>query len=444
MVTSNNNTHWSYTDALHLLNTTIPFYQQDGKTAYKPDLSKAFKLAEFLSNPHQKFKSIHVGGTNGKGSVSHILASVLQQAGLKTGLYTSPHLLDFRDRIKINGSAISKKEVTFFIKNNAELFKSHQASFFEVTTIMAFDHFARHKVDYAIIEVGLGGRLDTTNIINPEISIITNINLDHTDILGKNITNIAKEKAGIIKKQVPVIIGETHPESALVFKEKANKEEAPLLFADQTIRIKKQTSHFPSGQDIRYELNKENIIDLQTDLNGHYQQKNIATSLATLQQLDPGGKQFLNNMPAMKGFGQVQKNTGLLGRMQLLSTKPYILCDVAHNPDGLKPTMDQLITFNFDHLHMVLGTVQNKPLNEIFSLFPPKAKLYLAPLNLPRTEKLTLLEMSAENSGHQYESFDSIWEAYQAARQAANKSDLVFIGGSNFAVAEILQKIPQI
>ena len=389
-------------------------YQRVGKVAYKANLDNTYLLAKYLQNPEKDFKSIHVAGTNGKGSTSHMLASVLQEAGYKVGLYTSPHLKDFRERIKINGTMISRRSVSSFITKHQDFFEKHQLSFFEMTVGLAFTYFKKQKVDVAIIEVGLGGRLDSTNIITPLLGIITNIGLDHTQFLGETLAEIAAEKAGIIKKEVPVILGEYHPETFPVFEAMADDLHAPLIKA--------------------YELN-ENLP--QTDLQGNYQEHNVRTVVTAIQQLQKQqwaiGIQHLS-----KGLKHVVKNTGLLGRWQLLQEKPKVICDTAHNYEGLVYVMRQLQKEQFQHLHMVLGVVADKHLERILPLFPKSAQYYFCAAKIPRAlEAATLIEKAHEFElqGSHYE---SVWKAYQAALKNATTEDLVFVGGSTFTVAEVL------
>ena len=393
--------------------TQLPMYQKQGKTAFKKDLTNTLLLANHLNNPQHKFKSIHVAGTNGKGSSSHMLASVLQEAGYKVGLYTSPHLKDFRERIKINGVEVSKQFVIGFIKRNKAFFKSNPLSFFEMTVGMAYDYFAKQKVDIAIIEVGLGGRLDSTNIIIPEVSLITNIGYDHTQFLGETLPLIASEKAGIIKSNVPVVISETHNETKPVFEEVANKNNSKIYFADQIIKAK-----------------------YSTDLLGDYQKKNIKGVLKTLKILQQK-KYKISDLNIKNGLLNVVKNTGLKGRWQILQTKPKIICDTAHNKEGLSITMTQLQKEQFNNLHIVFGVVNDKDLSQVFSLLPKKATFYFCKPDVPRGLDQNILRDQFLDEGFVGESYLSVKEAVDKAKSRASDDDVIYIGGSTFVVAEI-------
>ena len=388
-------------------------YQKQGKTAFKKDLTNTLLLANHLNNPQHKFKSIHVAGTNGKGSSSHMLASVLQEAGYKVGLYTSPHLKDFRERIKINGVEVSKQFVIGFIKRNKAFFKSNPLSFFEMTVGMAYDYFAKQKVDIAIIEVGLGGRLDSTNIIIPEVSLITNIGYDHTQFLGETLPLIASEKAGIIKSNVPVVISETHNETKPVFEEVANKNNSKIYFADQIIKVK-----------------------YSTDLLGDYQKKNIKGVLKALNILQQKNYK-ISDLNIKNGLLNVVKNTGLKGRWQILQTKPKIICDTAHNKEGLSITMTQLQKEQFYNLHIVFGVVNDKDLSQIFSLLPKKATFYFCKPDVPRGLDQNILRDQFLGVGFVGESYLSVKEAVDKAISKASDDDVIYIGGSTFVVAEI-------
>ena len=352
----------------------LPMYQQVGSKAYKVDLSNINKLVQHLNFPHHHFKTIHVAGTNGKGSVSHMLASVLQESGYKVGLYTSPHLKDFRERIKINGAMIPEAEVVKFISSNKAFFEAESLSFFEMTVGMAFEFFADEKVDVAVIEVGLGGRLDSTNIITPEVSVITNIGFDHMSILGNTLPLIAAEKGGIIKPEIPVVIGEFQEESFRVFKALAEEKKAPLYLAE--------------------DYSGESFI---SDLKGHYQQKNIRTTSMALEVLKELGWDIAPEA-AKKGFKNVISNTGLRGRWEVLRDKPKVICDTAHNKEGLVYAMKQLQEEKFERLHLVIGVVNDKDLDSVLPIFPKSAAYYFAKPNVPRgLEAEILREKAAEN-----------------------------------------------
>ena len=389
-------------------------YQRMGKAAYKEDLSNTIKLLDYLKNPHHSFKTIHVAGTNGKGSTSHMLASVLHEAGFKVGLYTSPHLKDFRERIKVNGRMIAKPTVSAFVKKNKRFFEANELSFFEMTVGLAFNFFKKETVDIAIIEVGLGGRLDSTNVIAPEVSVITNIGLDHTQFLGNTISKIAREKAGIIKPNIPVVIGETVPQSKLVFDEIAKLNDAPISFAEN------------------YDGSK-----YETDLLGGYQELNKKTVLSTLNVLKKQGWQ-ISEKAIEKGLKNTIQNTGILGRWQVLQNNPKVICDTAHNPDGLKLTLNQLRNEEYSHLHIVLGTVDEKDLDTILSLFPANAIYYYCKPDVPRGLNAKTLENKASSFGLFGEVYLSVKMAYKNALNNATEDDVIFIGGSTFTVAEVL------
>ena len=389
-------------------------YQRIGAAAYKVDVSNTLKLMAHLKEPQSSFKSVHVAGTNGKGSTSHMLASVLQDAGYKVGLYTSPHLKDFRERIKLNGKMMPEQKVVDFVENHRSFFEENQLSFFEMTVGLAFDYFKNEKVDIAIIEVGLGGRLDSTNVINPEVSVITNIGLDHTQFLGTTLAEIASEKAGIIKSKIPVVIGEAKPETTAVFLDKARKEKSPILFVEE-----------------------EDIPEFKTDLLGNYQIKNYKTAYATLGVLKQKGWD-ISNKNLENGFLNVAKNTGLQGRWQLLNKSPKVICDTAHNIEGLSLVLNQLKKEDFDQLHIVLGVVADKNLDAILPLFPKNAIYYFCKPAVIRGLAVAKLQQKARAYELIGASYVTVSEAYKIAMTAAKTKDLIFIGGSTFVVAEIL------
>lgn len=405
----------NYKETIDWMFKQLPMYQNQGKSAYKTDLSNTVTLANHLNNPEQSFKSIHVAGTNGKGSCSHMLSSILQEAGYTVGLYTSPHLKDFRERIKINGQEITKRFVIDFIKRNTSFFKSHQLSFFEMTVGMAFEYFAKNRVDIAIIEVGLGGRLDSTNIITPEVSLITNIGFDHMEFLGNTYEKIAREKAGIIKPNVPVVIGETQHETKNVFTEVALNNNSEIYFADKEI-------------DQKYE----------SDLLGDYQRRNVKSVVKTIEVLSDLGVFDVKTASIKKGLLNVIGNTGLLGRWQVLQESPSIICDTAHNKEGLKYIMDQLKTLSYQNLHIVFGVVNDKDLNTILPLMPKKAFYYFCKPNVPRGMPVESLKHTFDNSGYCGRGFNTVNEALEAAKDASTEKDLIYVGGSTFVVAEVV------
>jgi dihydrofolate synthase/folylpolyglutamate synthase len=392
----------------------LPIYQRIGAAAYKVDLSNTIKLVEYLKNPQNNFKSVHVAGTNGKGSTSHMLASILQEAGYKVGLYTSPHLKDFRERIKLNGKMIPEQKVIDFIENHQSFFIKNQLSFFEMTVGLAFEFFKNEKVDIAIIEVGLGGRLDSTNIITPEVSVITNIGLDHTRFLGETLADIASEKAGVIKSNIPVVIGEYLEETKPVFINKATKEKSPIIFVE-----------------------KEDIPDFKTDLLGNYQVKNCKTANTTINILKQKGW-CVSNKNIEDGFLNVFKNTGLKGRWQILNDNPKVICDTAHNKEGLSIVMEQLSNSFYNQLHIVLGVVEDKNLDAILPLFPKDAIYYFCKPNILRGLSVDELQKQALKYNLRGESYSTVSEAYKNAMSAAKSKDLIYIGGSTFVVAEVL------
>ncbi|MHA6281499.1 bifunctional folylpolyglutamate synthase/dihydrofolate synthase [Salinimicrobium sp. CAU 1759] len=392
----------------------LPMYQQVGSKAYKVDLSNINKLIRRLQDPHHNFKTIHVAGTNGKGSVSHMLASILQEAGYKVGLYTSPHLKDFRERIKINGEMISEAAVIDFIDTNKAFFEQESLSFFEMTVGMAFEYFSEENVDIAVIEVGLGGRLDSTNIISPEVSVITNIGLDHVAILGNTLPEIAAEKGGIIKPNTPVVIGEYQEETFPVFQRLAEAKEAPFHLAEEY-----------KGKSY------------SSDLKGHYQQKNVRTVSMTLEVLKEKGWQLPEEV-VERGFKNVILNTGLRGRWEVLQESPRVICDTAHNKEGLVYAMKQLMEEKAEEIHVVMGVVNDKDLDAVLPLFPKGVKYYFSRPNVPRGLDATELQKKAAENSLFGKVYYSVSEAYEAALLQASKEDVVYVGGSTFTVAEII------
>ncbi len=416
----------------------IPMYQRTGKAAYKIDLEKTYRIDEYFSEPHKSYKTIHVAGTNGKGSVSHTLASILQEAGYKVGLYTSPHMKDFRERIRVNGEMITKNDVTRFITGNKRFFEEIKPSFFEMSVAMAFKYFEEQRVDVAVIEVGMGGRLDSTNIIYPEISIITNIGLDHTAFLGNSLQSIAREKAGIIKKGIPVVIGESQPETKPVFREKAEHVKTSLFFADEDYILEPSVIFDPLKNSIKVFDKKTDqyLYELTTDLLGAYQRKNLATVLKALDLLK--GTFLFKAKDVQKGLSKVKKNTGFLGRWQVLETSPLILCDTAHNAEGVKTNMEQLEKMDYYHIHFVLGFVNDKNLEGVLSLFPKDAHFYFTKANIPRALDENNLKQQAAKAGLNGHAYPTSEEALNAAKKAANPNDMIYVGGSTFVVSEVI------
>ncbi|MDI9257999.1 bifunctional folylpolyglutamate synthase/dihydrofolate synthase [Flavobacterium sedimenticola] len=405
----------NYEETLQWMFNKLPMYQTQGASAYRKDISNTVLLANHLGNPEKKLRCIHVAGTNGKGSTSHLLASVLQEAGYKVGLYTSPHLKDYRERIKINGEPISEAAVCEFIARNQSFFEAHHLSFFEMTVGLALDYFARQKTDINVIEVGMGGRLDSTNIITPLLSVITNIGLDHTQFLGDTLEAIAFEKAGIIKNEVPVVIGEYGPETQPVFKTKAQEAHAEIYFASDLIR-----DVYPSA------------------LLGDYQIHNRKTVQQALTVLTQKNEIQITERHIKNGFLNVISNTGLQGRWQQLGTHPKIIADTAHNAHGLTIVMNQLKKEIFNQLHIVLGVVNDKNLEEILPLFPKDAIYYFCKPNIPRGLDAEILKQNAEKFKLKGQIYNSVSNAYENSKKKAAVNDLIYVGGSTFVVAEIL------
>ncbi len=413
----------NYKETLDYMMSQLPMFHRVGAAAFKKDLTNTIALCEHLGNPHQKFKTIHIGGTNGKGSTSHIIAAVLQAAGYRVGLYTSPHYKDFRERIKVNGAYISKQFIVDFIAKNKVALDTIEPSFFEMTVALAFDYFADCQVDIAVIEVGLGGRLDSTNVITPELSVITNISFDHVAMLGDTLEKIAFEKAGIIKKNVPVIIGETQTESAPVFLEKAKAEGAEITFADKNILIKKQSSSYLSNKKI--------------DLHGKYQTQNLCTALAAIEKLKTIGY-AISEQQIQYALENLQTLVKFMGRWQKLSERPLIIADSGHNEAGVISAVEQLNTLTFNNLYIVTGFVNDKDVSKILSLYPKNATYFFAKANIPRGLEAKVLQTQAADFGLKGRSYSSVKNAFRAAKNKAKEDDLVLILGSIFVVAEVL------
>jgi dihydrofolate synthase/folylpolyglutamate synthase len=433
-----------YKTTLHYLYTRLPMFTRDGASAFKKDLTNTLALCEILDNPQHKFKSVHIAGTNGKGSTSHMLAAILQTAGYKTGLYTSPHLKDFRERIRINGQMISEQTVVDFVAVHQTDFEQIEPSFFEMTVALAFDIFAKEKVDIAIIEVGLGGRLDSTNIITPLLSVITNIGWDHMNMLGDTLQLIAGEKAGIIKPGIPAIVGEYQPEVADVFFNKAKSAGTQIEFASEdweiisknksvdtlTIEIQKQV--LPT-----FAISDDPILHLQLDLPGTYQLKNVKTVLSAVDELREQGFEITNEHIAT-ALKQVKLLTGLHGRWEVLSTNPLTICDTGHNPDGIQEVLKNIAAVTYKKLHFVIGMVNDKDITKVLAMLPVNATYYFCKPDIPRGLEAESIKQQAAALNLHGDAYSSVKEALNAAQTAAGANDLVFVGGSTFVVAEVV------
>lgn len=427
----------NYQETLAFLYAQLPMFHRVGAQAYKPTLANTLALCEALGNPHLTFKSIHIAGTNGKGSSSHYLASIMQSSGYKTGLYTSPHLKDFRERIKIDGEMISENKVVDFVEKNKRTIEKIQPSFFELCVAMAFKHFADEKVDIAVVEVGMGGRLDSTNIIQPEISLITNISFDHTQFLGKTLPLIAREKAGIIKHNIPVVISQTQTECKDVFIEIAKERNAPILFADQLYSIQKTSDSTIENATFKVTKNNSEIQLVESSLTGSYQEKNLGGVLASVDKLREKGY-TITDSSLLEGIRIVKKQTGLRGRWECIHTKPFAFADTGHNEDGIKEVLKQIKTMPFENLHWVWGMVNDKDPDSVFALLPNSAIYYFCKPNIPRgldAEECKALAFNYQLIG---DSYQSVLIAYENALQNAKKNDLIIVGGSTFVVAEVL------
>lgn len=423
----------NYKETLDWLFSQLPMYQREGQAAYKANLDNTLALDQYFQHPHKQFRTIHIAGTNGKGSVSHMLASILQEAGYKTGLYTSPHLKDFRERIKVNGEMISEQYVIDFIEKNKEIFTGIKPSFFEMTVAMAFRYFADRQVDIAVIEVGLGGRLDSTNIITPLASVITNISFDHMALLGNTLEKIATEKAGIIKNGIPAIIGSRDPEYDFVFEQKAKTCGAPLQFASDNWITRQE-------ENGAYTLTRQDgwhFDHLVCELKGLYQRKNIPAVLETIPALRRAGLQITDEH-VRKGISQVIGNTGLWGRWQTLSLKPLTICDTGHNIDGITEIVRQLQTYKYGKLHFVIGMVNDKDIDSVLHILPQDAIYYFCKASIPRAMPEQQLAAKAAIAGLKGNCYPTVPEAFTAARQQAKPEDMIYIGGSTFVVAEVI------
>lgn len=407
----------TYKETIEYLFNSTPVFEHVGASAYKPGLQTTEILDAHYGHPHKNFKTIHIAGTNGKGSVSHSLASILQEAGYKVGLYTSPHLIDFRERIRVNGIPVSEEYVIRFVEDfkllNSKRIHPLSPSFFELTTALAFKYFAEEKIDIAVIEVGLGGRLDCTNIITPILSVITNISFDHTQFLGNTLAQIASEKAGIIKHQVPVVIGETTKETRPVFENKAKEMDAPIFFAEA--------------------IDRSECDQYDFELKGSYQKKNLRTILCAMKRLS-----FIHPEHIQKGLTNICKNTGLMGRWQTLSTNPLIICDTGHNVGGWKYLAPQIISVPCDRLHIVFGMVDDKDIRNVLSMLPKNAVYYFTQANNHRAIPAQQVGELAKEYGLSGNTYPTVAQAYEEAKSSASENDFIFIGGSSYIVADLL------
>lgn len=425
----------NYTETLDYLYNTLPMFSRMGSAAFKKDLTNIKLLCDHLGEPQKSFKTIHIGGTNGKGSVSHMLAAILQTAGYKTGLYTSPHLKDFRERIKINGVMISEDYVVNFVDAIKPFSETIQPSFFEITVAMAFDYFRAEKVDVAIIEVGLGGRLDSTNIINPELSVITNIGWDHMNMLGNTLGEIATEKGGIIKESTPVVIGEKHPETKNVFKTIAAQKEAPIYFAEDHFSVE---DYSLQNHSITVTVKKEGqtFATFELDLPGIYQTKNIVTLLQAVTILQEKG--YAITVQHIKtALAQTHKLTGLSGRWQVISNHPTVVLEVAHNKNGIEQMLAHLQHLHYKELHLVLGMVKDKEVESVLQLLPKEAHYYFTQAQIPRALPAKDLKGKADVLGLSGDVYNNVNSALQAAQKKAAENDLIIVCGSIFLVAEV-------
>lgn len=432
----------TYKQTIDFLFSSLPMYQRIGDSAIKKDLTNIKKLCVLLNNPQLSFPSIHIAGTNGKGSTSHMLASIFQAAGKRVGLYTSPHYVDFRERIKVNGEMISEKNVVKFVEACKKDWKGIQPSFFEITVAMAFDHFRNKKIDIAIIETGLGGRLDSTNIITPLLSIITNIGYDHMQMLGDTLAQIASEKAGIIKNNTPVIIGEWHRETSQVFKNKAALEHALLYFASKHIHTRKLKANFMKQEFFVKTRSQDWLGKIITDLAGPYQEKNIRTVLEACWVWNQHYKnQKLSDNVIRSGLKNVRSSTNMIGRWMLLKQKPTVITDAAHNIDGIKNILPALLKIKAKQRHFVLGFVSDKDVTKILALFPPDALYYWCSPDIPRGKPSLDTKRVGDTLGLKGEAYESVFQAYRQALSAASKQGLIFVGGSSYVVGDLLASL---
>ncbi|MCP9611281.1 bifunctional folylpolyglutamate synthase/dihydrofolate synthase [Coprobacter tertius] len=426
----------NYEETLSYLYKQLPVFQQIGAAAYKPGLQNSEALDEYFGHPHRKFRTIHVAGTNGKGSTSHLIAAILQQSGYKTGLYTSPHLVDFRERIRVNGEMISKEFIMDFTRQHLEPTRYIHPSFFELTMMMAFEYFASCKIDVAIIEVGLGGRLDSTNIISPDLSIITNISYDHMQFLGDTLSQIATEKAGIMKKNIPVIIGEANGKVKEVFEKQAKKIGAPIFFAEEIKPIKKSILNENGG----WFFENDTYPHLYGELGGYCQEKNAATVLTAIEQLIKSGY-HIHPEAVYEGFSHITSLTGLQGRWQAINNSPQVFCDTGHNTGGMQYIVYQLSQQKYRILRIVLGMVNDKDINGVLQMLPKNAVYYFTQASVARAMPAEEIKHKAKAIGLSGNAYPTVEAAYKAALKESDKDDFIFIGGSSFIVADLLKSL---
>ncbi len=429
-----------YQEAIAFLFDRLPMYQRVGKAAYKSNLDTTLALDEYFGHPHRSFKSIHIAGTNGKGSVAHMLSSILQSAGYRAGLYTSPHLTDFRERIRIDGKMIPEERVTEFVGQHKEILERLRPSFFEMTVAMAFDSFAREEVDFAVVETGMGGRLDSTNIIRPMVSVITNIGFDHSQFLGDTIYKIAVEKAGIIKSGIPVVIGETQEDARLVFSRMAREKGCSITYADKEIQVEYSTQSLQGTQIMHISWTEGHKMEsLETDLMGLYQQKNVITVLAVIELLTRTGIN-IQEKDVRKGLAHTRDLTGLRGRWEIIGYNPLTICDTGHNREGIVEVMKQIRQIPWKKIHIVLGLVDDKDPSKILEQLPAEARYYFTQSNVPRSMNREKLAAEGLRFGLYGQVCPTPMKALKIALSKADPEDLIFVGGSTFVVAEVLEK----
>ncbi len=434
-----NQQNMNYQETIDYLIGQLPMYQRTGKAAYKEGLENTYRLDAHFNSPHNKYRTIHVGGTNGKGSVCHMLAAVLQKAGYKVGLHTSPHLIDYRERIRVNGRLINKKAVIDFTTEHIDYFSKLKPSFFEMSVFMAFNYFAQEKVDVGIIEVGLGGRLDSTNIIQPVLSVITNIGMDHTEFLGDTLEKIAAEKAGIIKNSTPVVIGEANDQTRPVFSGAAARHHAEIVFAQEKYRLEYGMLSMLGNQITHISnLETDKDYDLEIDLLGFYQRKNLVTCLAAIDILKTDGFNISQDQIAA-GLMNIKKATGFRGRWDIIDSNPLIICDTAHNAEGIAEVANQIADTPYRNLHMIIGFVEDKDMDTILNLLPSDAMYYFTRPSVPRGLDQHSLATLAYRHGLEGSSHATVSDALKKARVEAQKDDLIFVGGSTFLVADLLE-----